>query len=96
MDFIKAVEIAGKNKFLVGKKYKGGTIDDIIIRPTNPENLKKFEIEYVSTLNAQVSILPYTHLDVEIAVIVDKYRIREGILLSISLSDLKNEFDIFE
>jgi hypothetical protein len=95
MNFDKAVEIVEKNKNLVGQKYRGGIIDEIIIYPTNPEMRKKYDIEYVTSLNVQVSIVPYMGLDVDIAVVVDKWRIRkERCLPLISLYDLREEFDI--
>ena len=75
MNFLKAVETAEKNKNIVGQKYNGGIIDEIIIYPTNPEMCKKFTLQYINSQNAQLSIIPYIETDVEIAVVIDKQRI---------------------
>lgn len=55
MNFLKAVETAEKNKNIVGQKYNGGIIDEIIIYPTNPEMCKKFTLQYINSQNAQLS-----------------------------------------
>jgi hypothetical protein len=95
MNFFKAVEIAEKNKKLVGQKYRGGIIDEIIIYPTNPEMCEEYKKEYVKSLDAQASIAPYMESDVDIVVVVDKWRIRkERCIAFSSLYNLREEFDI--
>ena len=97
MNFLKAVEIAEKSKKIVGKQFKGGIIDEIIIRPTDPKMCEGFEKEYICSLNAQTSIVPYMESDVDIAVVIDKERIRkDGCFIYISLYDLKDTFDVVE
>jgi len=40
MKFKDALELANKNKELIGKKFKGSTIDEIIINSTNNQQFK--------------------------------------------------------
>lgn len=76
MNFLEAVKIAEANQHLVGKEWKGATIDEIIIAPTETTLRTEFEKLYVQTLDAQQSIAPFVNSDVEVFAVFDKKRIR--------------------
>lgn len=77
MKFLEAVELASKKSNLIGTSTdKGGTIDDIIIVPTDPREREGFIRSYLMSFNAQQSIVPYINSDVQVLAI-DKERIRE-------------------
>jgi hypothetical protein len=77
----------------IGKNYKGGIIDEIIIYPTDLEYLAEFKQEYYSTLDAAESIKPFIDFDVNVTAIIDKKRIvQDNVLFFVNLEDLENEF----
>lgn len=77
MTFKEALVIANDKTKMLGSICKDSRLDEILIVPTNPQERKAFEAEYVTNLNAQAAILPYIHSDVEVCGIYDKFRIRQ-------------------
>jgi len=96
MDFQKAIEIKEKNQHLLGMESpKGGTIDEIILVPTNGVYANQFQINYIQCLDGDLAIAPFIGQDVNILVVVDKYRINtESIFLFTDLLNLPEEYNI--
>lgn len=94
MKYVDAKKLVEKYQDFIGKKYKdGGIIDEIIIYPTDPNNLAVFKQEYYLTLDANESIKPFIGFDVNVTAIIDKRRIiQENRLFFIGLEELDNEF----
>ena len=70
-----ALELKSKNEHLVGLKYRGGTIDEIIIRPKNDEELDIFMKSYIRTLNAEKSLQPFLNSDLDVFAVCEKDKI---------------------
>jgi len=87
MEFLRAVKIADKNKHLIKQQFDEQTIDEIIIHPTDSKQLKEYTALYQSTSDAQQSIIPFIHSDVEISIVLNKWSTQPMILCS--LYDLK-------
>lgn len=78
MKFLEAVELASKKSNLIGTSTdNGGTIDDIIIVPTDRLEQEIFIRNYLISFDAQQSIVPYMNSDVQVLAVIDKKRIRE-------------------
>ena len=92
MKYEEARMLVEKNRHLIGKKYKGRFIDEIIIYPIDPMYLAVFKQEYYSTLDAVESIKPFIDFEVNVTAIVDKKMIVEdNMILFVSLEDLEND-----
>ncbi len=78
MKFTEAVKMADKFKHLIGRKYKGSKLDEIIVVPTDCCELEKFEKMYINTLDAQKSITPFVDSEVRIVAVFDKRQIRQN------------------
>jgi len=76
MTFDDAIIIANERAKMIGSFRNGARLDEIIIAPTNPGELNAFKLNYISTLNAKTSILPYINSDVSVCGVYDKHRIR--------------------
>lgn len=76
MDFQKAQELKEKNQHLIGMESpKGGTIDEILLVPTNEVQQKQFYQNYILNLDGNTTIIPFTNTDVDIIYVADKCRI---------------------
>lgn len=84
MNFIDAVRIAAANQHLIGKEWNGTTIEEVIVAPTDTLLWSEFEKLFISSLNAQESIVPFMNSDVDVFVVCDKKRIRSQNLSAIS------------
>lgn len=94
MTYLEAKQLKEKNLHIIGLKYKGGTIDEIIIHPTNQENFKKFIEVYLDLDSSYTdnSISQFFQEDVDISVIIDKENTWEnGMFLFTNLLKLENE-----
>lgn len=89
MKFLDAVEFAKNQSQLIGTTTKkGGTIDDIIIVPSNSEDQEQFMSNYIVTFDAQKCIAPYIKSDVKVIAVIDKKRIRQqGVFIHQILSE---------
>ena len=76
MAFQKAEEIKKQNLHLIGQKFKGATIDEIIIRPTNQKDFDEFTRIYLRSMNSENSIIPFKNLDLQVDVVCEKAKIR--------------------
>lgn len=72
MTFKEALVLAHDSEKLVGTKYKGERIEEILIVPTDKILHDEFFKEYCSTLNAQAAILPFMNADVEVVALFRK------------------------
>lgn len=95
MTFEQALQLTNQNRHLIGQTYRGATLDEIIIFPTNPDSNDVFKQVYISTGNAQHAITPFMAEDVHVAVVADKRRIvNQGIFLATNIENLIDELDV--
>jgi len=76
MNYKEATELKNKNEHLIGQKYRGSIIEEIIIRPSNEKEYDFFVKSYLRTLNANSSIAPFLESDLTVNVICDKAKIK--------------------
>lgn len=76
MNFQEATELKNKNEHLIGQKYRGGTIEELIIRPTNGSEFDAFSKNYLRTMNAELSIQPFLECDLTVDAVCDRAKIR--------------------
>jgi len=75
MNYSEALRIVEKNQHLLGKKFKGATIDELIIYPLNTSSKEKFLKNYLQTLNYKKSISDFlSEKEFHIAIVIDKKR----------------------
>ncbi|MDO1451894.1 hypothetical protein Q0590_36835 [Rhodocytophaga aerolata] len=92
MDYQTAVLHKEMNQHLIGQPYKGSTIDEIIIFPTDQGAFKNFIDLYSKDEAADKCLQPFKHLDLQVAFVVNKRKYRQtGILFYTSLEKLKQE-----
>ena len=91
MNIKDATELKNKNLHLIGQKYRGGTIDEIIIRPKNDEELEIFMKLYIRSMNAEKSLLPFLKSDLHVFVVCEKDKIRTSNL--ILMTEIENLLD---
>lgn len=77
MTFKEALNLIDENKNLIGKKFRGATIDEFLVAPTDSVQRDQFSRLYIDSLNAQQSALPFINSDVDVLVVCDKHRIRQ-------------------
>jgi len=96
MDFQKALEIKEKNKHLIGMDSpKGGTIDEILLVPTNEAQQKQFYQNYILNLDGDITIIPFTNADVDIIYVTDKDRItKQSIFFYGNILTLPDEYNV--
>lgn len=91
MDFKEALELANNQENLIGKKYNGATLDEIIIYPTNPQSFQSFERKYIKSMNAQIAIAPYVNEDVRVGCVFDKSKIfSNGVFIYTDIDNLSD------
>lgn len=92
MNFKEATELKNKNEHLIGQKYRGGTIEELIIRPTNVREFEAFTKSYLRTMNAELSIQPFLESDLDVDVVCDREKIRtNSIFFRTELENLLDE-----
>ncbi len=72
MQFTEATALAKKNSHLIGKTYKGYTIDEVIVVPTDEYERDAFEKEYARTSNLQLALEKYLNADLSVFIHCDK------------------------
>ena len=89
MNFKEATELKNKNVHLIGQKYRGGTIEELIIRPTNGKEFDAFTKYYLRTMNAELSIQPFLESDLTVDAVFDRAKIRtNNLFLKIELENI--------
>ncbi|SHH17271.1 hypothetical protein SAMN05444372_11928 [Flavobacterium micromati] len=87
-----ATELKNKNLHLIGQKFRGGTIDEIIIRPKSDEELDVFMKSYIRSMNAEKSLLPFFKSDLHVFAVFEKDKIRtSSVILMTEIENLLNE-----
>lgn len=95
MNFIEAVKKADVNKHLIGRRYKGAVIDEIIIAPKDCDEYDKFLKSYCASLDAQESVLPFMNSNVDLYIVFDKSKIHQMNMVFISPIDaLPKEYNV--
>lgn len=95
MNFNKALEVINKNNHLIGSDYKGSTLDEFIILPTDLAFRDIVTQQYVANRNAQQAIAPYINQDVEVFCVFDVGKINaNGVLLTAQIGMLSDRLDI--
>jgi hypothetical protein len=72
MEYETAKKLLDVNKHLIGKSHNGGTINDVIIIPTDPYLASKFSKLYLTSSDPFESIQPFINEDVEVRVVLLK------------------------
>lgn len=80
MKFIDAIKLAEKNSHLIGKKFKGSRINEIIVYPTNEDAFDAFSKQYIRLDNAQEAIASFMNNDVSVGVVTNKNWIKTKLL----------------
>lgn len=78
MTFKEALVLANDSEKLVGTKYRGETIEEILIVPTDKALHDKFFKEYCISSDAKSAILPFMASDVEVVALFKKNYIHQG------------------
>lgn len=92
MNFNEATELKSKNEHLIGQKYRGGTIEELIIRPTNAKEFDDFVKSYLRTMNAKLSIQPFLKSNLAVDAVCDRAKIRtNNIFFRTELDSLLDE-----
>lgn len=96
MQFQEIAGIIEANKSLLGKRYNGATIDELVCIPVGYE--EQYKKLYIETQNAEqtlamlitsLGILP-TDLEYQVYAILDKFRIlSNGIFVYININNIK-------
>lgn len=86
MTFFEALPLAKDKTSLIGTCINGDKIDDILIVPTNPDELKSYIDLYISTKNAQQAIAPFMASDVKVVALFKRENlIKLGVMATIDL-----------
>lgn len=89
MTFQEALVLAHDSEKLVGTKFNGETIEEVLIVPTDKVQHDKFFTEYCSTLNAKTAILPFMDSDVEVVALFKKSYIHPcGVILTTNVYNI--------
>jgi hypothetical protein len=92
MNFKEATELKNKNEHLIGQKYRGATIEELIIRPTNGNEFNAFNKSYLTTMNAELSLKPFLESDLDVDVVCDRAKIRtNNLFIRTELENLLDE-----
>lgn len=95
MNYYEAVKIAKANQHLIGKRWQGTTIDEIIIVPTDTRQREEFERIYVQTWNAQAAITRFINNDVDLVIVCNKSLMRTmGVFCFDSIHNLTEEYEV--
>ncbi|WP_158210469.1 hypothetical protein [Myroides phaeus] len=89
MEYNKALKLIEEKSYLIGKKVKGKTIDELVIYPSDDDAKKKFKEIYIATLDADKAIEPFKKFDVDVSVIIAKDKIRAGFFFSENINEVE-------
>lgn len=95
MNYSKACELLLKNNHLLGGKYLGSTIDELILIPTDVELKNIFINIYLETMDGQKAIQSFVGTDVDIVAVFSKRKIElERVFFHINIFNLENDFTL--
>jgi hypothetical protein len=89
MKYNEAQKIIQEKSYLIGKKYKGGVIDELVIYPSNEKAKNQFKDVYIKTLNAEIAIAPFKDFDVDVSAIVDKDKIKTSFFMAVNIDEVE-------
>jgi hypothetical protein len=78
MNINDALILKDKSLYLIGKKYKGSIIDEIIIKPKDENESDSFMKSYIRTLNAEKSLEPFINNDLQVCILCEKNNIKKS------------------
>lgn len=86
MTFLEALSIADAKSNLIGSNLNGELIEDVLIIPTDTDNLKSFINMYMQTANAQQAITPFIQNDLKVVALFKReYLFKHGVFSTIDL-----------
>jgi hypothetical protein len=91
MTFKEALKEIKNNYALIGKKVKGGTIDELIIYPSDESSKEIYKDLYLKTYDAEKSIEPFKNEDVLVSAIINKKLITQKFFITSNLDEIYNE-----
>ena len=91
MTFEEALEQLNENQDLDGKKIKGGTIDEIVIFPSDENSKNIFKDRYFNSHDALESIEPFKHEQVSICAVINKHLLAQKIFITAALDEVYRE-----
>lgn len=92
MNFKEVTELKNKNEHLIGQKYRGVTIEELIIRQTNGNEFDAFNKSYLRIMNAELSIQPFLESDLAVDAVCDRAKIRtNNLFIRTELENLLDE-----
>lgn len=92
MNFSEALELKNNNRHLIGQKYRGAIIDEIIIRPINENDFEIYMRSYLRTMNAEIVLKPFVNSELRVDVICDREKInRNNLILRTEIEKLLDE-----
>ena len=95
MNYNDAEKIKNANSHLIGKEWKGATIDEIIIVPTDAELRTKFELLYAQIWDGQAAISRFVNNDVDIVIVLNKSHMRTmGVFCFDSIYNLPKNYGV--
>ena len=87
MTFKEALSVVQSSERLIGTKFDGETIDEILVVPTEKSMHDEFFRNYSYTLDAKASILPFVNCDLEVVALFRKNYIRqEGVIITTNVA----------
>lgn len=95
MTYSEATQLAQNNQHLIGKTYRGGRIDDVVVVPNGEVYFQHFLKTYLLyDYNGLVAIQPFTEHDVSVLAFVNRKYIEQGIFFYAGLAGLEDELTV--
>jgi hypothetical protein len=95
MEFAKADDLKRKNQHLIGKQYKGATIDELILFPTDIKLSKDYLNIYMQIKDGEQAIKPFSGVDVDVVAVFDKSTIdAQGFLFQTNILNLSSDLGV--
>lgn len=92
MTYLEAQKQKEENLHIIGLKYNGNIIEELIIHPTKPKEFEKFITEYLDEYDFEKAIQSFKETDLIVSAVFDKKNTWErNVFLQTPLHNLKNE-----
>jgi hypothetical protein len=89
MTYKDALELASQKQYLVGRKWNGLNIDEIIICPSDPNLLEQYLRIYIDYgHNAKKAVLAYIHEDLEVGIFDKKRFFVDGVYFRCNVEEV--------
>lgn len=76
MNYEEATAVKEQNGHLIGQTYRGATIEDILIRPTDAKEFDEWSKRYIRTMDGDAAIAPFLESNLAVDVVCDRAKIR--------------------